>query len=142
MSRNFPETTEAVMLGSMPVIAFVPCTAPAQVRPFYEGVLQLHFVSEDEVAIVFRMGDVMLRVVNVAGVPGHEAAQFTILGWAVPDIDGMVGQLMEKGVQFVRYPGMNQDALGVWSAPSGARVAWFKDPFGNVLSLTELRDAT
>ena len=126
------------MLGSMPVIAFVPCKAPALARPFYEGVLGLRFVSEDDVAVVFSMGDVMLRVVDVTGAPGHTAAPFTILGWVVPNIDGMARRLMEKGIQFERYPGMHQDGLGVWLASGGAKVAWFKDPFDNVLSLTEL----
>lgn len=126
------------MLGSMSVITFVPCTNPALVRPFYEGVLGLRFVSDDDFAVVFSAADVMVRVVNVTGVPGHKAAQFTILGWLVPDVDSEVRDLASKGVEFMRYPGMDQDLLGIWTSPSGARIAWFKDPFENVLSLTEI----
>lgn len=125
------------MLGSMPVVAFVPCTNPERIRPFYEETLGLHFVSEDAFAIVFEADGVMVRVVNVAGVPGHKPAPFTILGWLVPDIEDTVRALVGRGVEFQRYPGMDQDLLGIWSSPSGARIAWFKDPEGNVLSATE-----
>lgn len=126
------------MLRSMPVITFVPCTKPELARPFYEGVLGLRFVVEDQFAVVFSADNVMVRVVNVASVPGHAPAQFTILGWVVPDIENMVRSLAGKGVQFMRYPGMEQDLLGIWTSPNGAKVAWFKDPFENVLSVTEL----
>jgi predicted enzyme related to lactoylglutathione lyase len=126
------------MLCSMPVVTFVPCTEPELARPFYEGVLGLRFVGEDQFAVVFSADGVMVRVVNVAGVPGHTPAQFTILGWMVPDIESMVRALVGKGVEFTRYPGMEQDLLGIWTSPNGARVAWFKDPFENVLSVTEL----
>lgn len=126
------------MLRSMPVITFVPCTKPELARPFYEGVLGLRFVVEDQFAVVFSADNVMVRVVNVASVPGHVPAQFTILGWVVPDIEDMVRSLAGKGAQFMRYPGMEQDLLGIWTSPNGAKVAWFKDPFENVLSVTEL----
>jgi catechol 2,3-dioxygenase-like lactoylglutathione lyase family enzyme len=125
------------MLHAMPVVTFIPCTKPELARPFYEGVLGLPFVGEDQFAVVFSAGDVMVRVVNVAGVSGHTAAQFTILGWMVPDIESMVRALGGKGVEFKQYPGMKQDPLGIWTSPSGARVAWFNDPFENVLSVTE-----
>ena len=91
------------MLCSMPVVTFVPCTKPELARPFYEGVLGLRFVGEDQFAVVFSADGVMVRVVNVAGVPGHTPAQFTILGWMVPDIESMVRALVSKGVEFTRY---------------------------------------
>ena len=78
----------------------------------------------------------MVRVVNVSGVPGHHPAPFTILGWLVPDIETTVSELQMKGVEFQRYPGMQQDLAGIWTSPSGARIAWFKDPEGNILSVT------
>ena len=77
----------------------------------------------------------MLRVTT-----GRELhpAPFTVLGWDVASIEGTVTQLTAAGIEFLRFPGMNDtDPLGIWTAPSGARIAWFKDPDGNVLSVTE-----
>jgi predicted enzyme related to lactoylglutathione lyase len=77
----------------------------------------------------------MLRVTPVGE---HHPAPFTVLGWEVESIEGTVERLTAAGVQFLRFAGMNDgDALGIWSAPSGARIAWFNDPDGNVLSVTE-----
>jgi predicted enzyme related to lactoylglutathione lyase len=84
---------------------------------------------------MFRAGATRLRVTRVDEVV---PAPYTVLGWAVADIEATVGELSERGVEFVRYDGMTQDALGAWSAPSGARVAWFRDPDGNTLSITEM----
>jgi catechol 2,3-dioxygenase-like lactoylglutathione lyase family enzyme len=125
------------MLGSRPIIAFVPTAHPGRTREFYEETLGLRFVSEDAFALVFDANGVMLRVVNVSSVPNHRPAPFTILGWTVLDIEGTVRELQGRGVRFERYPGMEQDLLGIWTSPSGARIAWFKDPEGNVLSVTE-----
>jgi hypothetical protein len=94
-------------------------------------------VSDDQFALVFDANGVMVRVVDVSSVPGFQPAPFTILGWSVSDIGKAVKGLQKKGVKFERYHGMQQDQLGVWSSPSGAKVAWFKDPDGNVLSVTE-----
>jgi predicted enzyme related to lactoylglutathione lyase len=125
------------VLGKMPVVAFIPCVRPERVRSFYESTLGLRFVSEDAFALVFDANGVMVRVVNVSGVPAHKPAPFTILGWLVADIDSIVRDLVAKGVQFERYPGMEQDPLGIWTSPSRARIAWFKDPESNVLSVTQ-----
>jgi catechol 2,3-dioxygenase-like lactoylglutathione lyase family enzyme len=125
------------MLGSTDIIAFVPTRSPEKARAFYEKTLGLRFVSDDQFALVFDANAVMLRVVNVSGVREFKPAPFTILGWSVDDIARTVKDLHEKGVSFERYEGMQQDKLGVWSSPSGAKVAWFKDPDGNVLSVTE-----
>lgn len=125
------------MLGSMDIIAFVPTRNREKARPFYEKTLGLPFVSDDQFALVFNASGVMVRVVDVSSVAGFEPAPFTILGWNVGDIGKIVRGLGKKGIKFERYPGMQQDQLGVWSAPSGAKVAWFKDPDGNVLSVTE-----
>jgi catechol 2,3-dioxygenase-like lactoylglutathione lyase family enzyme len=125
------------MLGSKDIVAFVPTRNPAKARAFYEGTLGLRFVSEDPFALVLDANGVMIRVANVSNVDGFKPAPFTILGWLVDDIAGAVKGLRSKGVKFDRYPGMGQDELGVWNSPSGARIAWFKDPEGNVLSLTQ-----
>ena len=121
----------------MDIVAFVPSRNPAKARAFYEGILGLRFVSEDPFALVLEGNGVMIRVANVSSVKRFKPAPFTILGWLVDDIAGTVKALKKKNVKFERFPGMEQDQLGVWSSPSGARVAWFKDPDGNVLSLTE-----
>ena len=125
------------MLRDANLVAFVPTTNPKKSRTFYETALGLHFVSDDAFALVFDSNGVTIRIANVSGVP-HKPAAFTILGWTVPDIAVAVRKLGTKGVLFERYEGMEQDALGVWSSPSGARIAWFKDPDGNVLSITEI----
>jgi hypothetical protein len=65
-------------------------------------------------------------------------APYTVLGWQVPDILAAVGELEARGVPLLRYDGIAQDELGIWTSPTGARVAWFEDPDGNVLSVTQL----
>ncbi len=126
------------MLSNADLVAFVPTRDPARARPFYRDVLGLQFISEDGFATVFRAHGVTVRIANVAGVPDFVPAPFTILGWNVPDVATTVRDLAAAGVVFERYPGMSQDALGIWDAPSGARVAWFKDPDGNILSVSEI----
>ena len=121
----------------MDVVAFVPSRNPTKARAFYEGVLGLRFVSEDPFAVVFDANGVMIRIANVSSVKGFKPAPFTILGWLVDDIVKAVRLLKKKGVQFERFAWMEQDRLGVWNSPSGAKVAWFKDPEGSVLSLTQ-----
>jgi catechol 2,3-dioxygenase-like lactoylglutathione lyase family enzyme len=124
------------MIGSK-IVCFVPSKDPRKVRSFYEGVLGLRFISEDQFAVVFDAKGIMVRVVNVSSVPRFKPAAFTILGWEVSDVGKAIRGLRRKGVKFERYDGMEQDALGIWTSPGGAKVAWFKDPDGNVLSLTE-----
>ena len=125
------------MLGTKDIVAFVPTRNPAKARAFYEKILGLRFVSEDPFALVFDANGVMIRIANVSSVDGFKPAPFTVLGWLVDDIPKAVKGLSEKGVKFERFAGMEQDQLGVWSSPSGAKIAWFKDPEGNVLSVTE-----
>ena len=125
------------MLGSMDIVAFVPTRSREKARPFYEKTIGLRFVSDDQFALVFDANGATIRVVDVSSVPAFQPAPFTILGWSVDDIGKTVKALQKKGVEFERYPGMQQDQFGVWSSPSGAKVAWFKDPDGNVLSVTE-----
>ena len=123
------------MLGSTKIVAFVPSRDFAGARSFYEGVLGLRFVSEDGFALVLDAGGIMLRV---AKVPKFEPQPFTILGWEVPDIENAVSGLQGRGVSFEKYRIRGQDERGIWTAPGGAKVAWFKDPDGNVLSVSQL----
>jgi catechol 2,3-dioxygenase-like lactoylglutathione lyase family enzyme len=125
------------MLGSADLIAFVPTRNPARAREFYEKTLGLEFISEDPFALVFHTDGTTLRIANVSNVKDFQPAPFTILGWRVTKASDTIGDLQKKGVQFERFPGMDQDALGIWQSPSGAKVAWFKDPDGNILSITE-----
>jgi catechol 2,3-dioxygenase-like lactoylglutathione lyase family enzyme len=122
------------VLGSSELVAFVATTDLDRARAFYGGVLGLPVVEESPFACVFDAHGTQLRVTPVTEI---RPAPYTVLGWAVDDIAATVRALGAAGVSFERFPGMEQDALGVWAAPSGARVAWFADPDGNVLSLTQ-----
>ncbi|MCB0977170.1 MAG: VOC family protein [Acidimicrobiales bacterium] len=119
------------------LIAFVPSRDLVKARAFYVDVVGLTFVSEDPFAVVVSSRGVTVRIANVSTVDSFTPYPFTILGWSVEDIAARVGELAKKGVSFQRYDGMKQDDLGIWSSPSGALVAWFADPDGNVLSLTQ-----
>jgi catechol 2,3-dioxygenase-like lactoylglutathione lyase family enzyme len=122
------------MLGNQTLIAFVATANAEHSRTFYERTLGLRLVSDDAFSLVFDAHGTMIRVQKVAAFQPHP---FTALGFRVDDIDGVVAALEQKGVDCERFPGMDQDAHGIWASPSGARVAWFKDPDGNVLSITE-----
>jgi catechol 2,3-dioxygenase-like lactoylglutathione lyase family enzyme len=123
------------MLGSMPIVAFVPATQRERTRGFYADVLGLTLTGEDQFALTFDAGGTMLRV---AFVEQLEPQGFTILGWIVEDIAAAARELSQRGVEFKRYAWMEQDAAGIWRAPGGAQVAWFPDPDGNTLSITQL----
>ena len=122
------------MLGSQKLVAFVATRDPAHAKKFYRDILGLQLVSEDEFALVFDAAGTMLRV---TGVPEVAAAKYTVLGWHVADIVRTAKHLQTKGIALEHYPGMQQDDLGIWHSPSGAQVAWFKDPDGNTLSITQ-----
>src|SRR5665213_1805050 len=121
------------MLANSPIVAFVAATDPSRAKAFYRDVLGLLLISEDDYALVFDAHGTMLRVAIVSEIV---LAPYTVLGWQVDDIDATVRGLSARDVKFERYAWMEQDDLGIWSAPSGARVAWFKDPDGNLLSLS------
>jgi catechol 2,3-dioxygenase-like lactoylglutathione lyase family enzyme len=116
------------------IICFVATREAAGARRFYETTLGLKCVSEDPFAIVFDANGTMLRVQKVKELA---PAQYTALGWEVADIAARIRELRNKGVRFERFPGMPQNDSGVWTSPAGAKIAWFKDPDGNTLSLTE-----
>ena len=125
---------EDPMLGSKRIMAFIPTRDTTKARSFYEGVLGLRFVSEDGHALVLDANGIMVRVTRV---PEFKPQQFTILGWEVSNIEEAVSGLQERGVNFERYGLERQDGRGIWTAPRGAKVAWFKDPDGNVLSVSQ-----
>lgn len=122
------------MLGNEQVMAFVATSKPREALEFYRDVLGLELVSEDAFAIVFQTANATLRIQKTQQ---HEPLPYTALGWKVGDISVIVKALAARQVPLERFPGLEQDARGVWTAPSGAKIAWFKDPDGNVLSLTE-----
>ncbi len=128
--------TNDSILGGSKIVAFAPTTDPAKARAFYEGVLGLRLVEDAKpFALVFDANGTMLRVTTVGR---FQPAPFTVLGWHVEAIESTVEQLAAAGVEFLRYPGLNDgDPRGIWTSPSGARVAWFHDPDKNVLSLTQ-----
>jgi catechol 2,3-dioxygenase-like lactoylglutathione lyase family enzyme len=121
------------MLGEAPFIGFIPVHDAAVARGFYEHTLGLRVIEDTPFALVLDANGTVLRVTPV---PQFVVQPFTVAGWQVPDIDTTVRALSDRGVPFSRYDGLIQDELGVWTAPGGDRVAWFKDPDGNTLSLT------
>jgi catechol 2,3-dioxygenase-like lactoylglutathione lyase family enzyme len=123
------------MLGSINIVAFVPTRDAEKARAFYEGVLGLRFVKDDGFALVLDANGIMVRVARVP--PPFTPAQFTILGWQVSDIEKVVEGLQGKGVRFERFGFLEQDKLGIWTTPTGEKVAWFKDPDGNILSVSQ-----
>jgi catechol 2,3-dioxygenase-like lactoylglutathione lyase family enzyme len=128
--------TAGSMLGSQKIMAFVATRDPERAKAYYRDALGLRLLQEElPFALVFDANGIMLRVTIVRE---HQAAPYTVLGWEVADIAATAKKLVEAGVQLARYPGMQQDQLGIWTAPGGAQVAWFQDPDGNVLSITQL----
>jgi catechol 2,3-dioxygenase-like lactoylglutathione lyase family enzyme len=121
------------MLDSASLIGFIPTTDFRRAQRFFATTLGLRLVTKDAFAIVFDSGGVTIRVVKVGE---FTPAPFTIMGWRVEDIRETVAELRERGIIFERYEGMKQDQAGIWTAPVGTEVAWFKDPDGNVLSLS------
>jgi len=116
-------------------MAFVPTLDAAKAKAFYAETLGLEFVFDDGFALVFVVEGVLLRIQKVQEFTPHK---FTSLGFEVEDIVARVNELMKKDVVFEIYEGFGQDALGIMTFPGGAKVAWFKDPDGNLLSLTEI----
>jgi len=125
------------MLTDSPIIAFVGSQSPAEARRFYEKDLGLSFVADEPFALVFDANGIMLRVTKLSE---FEPLVFTVLGWEVKDIQGKVDGLTERGVRIERFDGFEQDERGIATFPGGTQVAWFKDPDGNMLSLTQLGD--
>lgn len=123
------------MLQDARPVTFVATADPARALHFYRDVLGLPLSDDGPHALVFDNRGVPLRVQKAATIT---PAPYTVLGWDVLDIAAEVATLVERGVVLERYPWLEQDSAGVWTTPGGARVAWFTDPDGNVLSLCQL----
>lgn len=117
------------------IIAFVNIVDVSRAKVFYGDTLGLRLLSEEPpFALVFDANGIMMRLVMAKELP---PAHGTVLGWQVPDIAAAIHELQDAGVRFERFAQMKQDELGVWTTPTGAKVAWFKDPDGNILSLSQ-----
>jgi catechol 2,3-dioxygenase-like lactoylglutathione lyase family enzyme len=127
--------TQQLGLSRYNIIGFVTIVDVARAKSFYGDTLGLRLVSEEPpFALVFDANGIMLRLGMGKEVP---PASGTVLGWQVADITNVVQDLMASGVGFERYDFLQQDDSGIWTSPTGARVAWFKDPDGNLLSVSE-----
>jgi catechol 2,3-dioxygenase-like lactoylglutathione lyase family enzyme len=122
------------MLRSADLVAFTATTDLPRARDFYAGTLGLTVLDEDAYACILDAHGTHLRVTLVHEMAG---APYTVLGWSVPDVTATIRSLEQAGVTFERFEGMDQDDAGAWQAPNGARVAWFKDPDNNMLSVTQ-----
>ena len=118
-------------------IGFIQVRDRAVARCFYEDTLGLQVRADTPFALVLDSGGTMIRVTAVAD---FTAAGYTVAGWKADDIEAAVTSLRDSGVEITLYEEMDQDHLGIWASPSGDRVAWFRDPDGNTLSLTQFVD--
>jgi catechol 2,3-dioxygenase-like lactoylglutathione lyase family enzyme len=122
------------MLASAKLVGFVPTKDYSQARAFYEGKLGFEFVSLDQYALVMRVGGHMIRITKV---PNFTPLQGTILGWEVENIEAVVNWLVQHGVTTEKYPFAQDRERGIWTTPNGDKVAWFKDPDGNILGVSQ-----
>jgi catechol 2,3-dioxygenase-like lactoylglutathione lyase family enzyme len=121
------------MLNQGKLMAFLATRDGDRARAFYETALGLRVLSDDDFALALDAAGTMLRIQKVPDFTPHP---FTAVGWQVADLDAVVERLSAAGITMERYPGLQQDGRGIWQAPGGARIAWFRDPDGNTLSLT------
>jgi catechol 2,3-dioxygenase-like lactoylglutathione lyase family enzyme len=124
------------MFAHFDLIAFIATAQPEQARVFYGEVLGLRLMEDNQFSLVFDANGTMLRIQKVEKLI---KTGYTALGWRVEDIHEAVELLLKRGVHFDRYPGVPQDEHGIWTTPDGNKIAWFTDPDGNILSLTEIR---
>lgn len=122
------------MLSDQKIKAFIPTVDPDRSKSFYMNLLGLTLLSEDYYGMDFETNGTLLRISTVEHLKPHP---FTVLGWEVDDLISLIHALTRKGVKFERYNLIEQDSNGIWTAPGGVKVAWFKDPDGNLLSLSE-----
>ena len=122
------------MLASGKMVGFIPTTDYDKARAFYEGKLGLQFVSLDQFALVMTIGGHRIRISKV---PNFKPLQGTILGWEVENIESAATWLRDRGVPPEKFPFAQDQNLGIWTTPDGSRVAWFKDPDGNILSVSQ-----
>ena len=124
------------MLASGKLVGFIPTTDYEKSRAFYEGKLGFEFVSLDQFALVLRLGGHKFRFTKI---PNFAPLQGTILGWEVENIVATATWLRDRGVAPEKFPFAQDRELGIWTAPNGNKVAWFKDPDGNILSISQHR---
>lgn len=124
-----------MVLSDAELVAFVPTHDLESSDAFYSGVLELTRIDASPFANVYDVEGVQLRVTLA---PESPIAPHTVLGWQVSELVGAIRRLAAAGVEFTRYDGMGQDEDAIWTSPSGARIAWFRDPDGNTLSLQQL----
>jgi catechol 2,3-dioxygenase-like lactoylglutathione lyase family enzyme len=122
------------MLESGKMAGFLATSDYDKAREFYEGKLGFAFVSLDPYALVMEVGGHSIRISKI---PNFTPRQGTVLGWEVTDIEAVARWLADRGVPPEKYPFAQDQELGIWTAPGGARVAWFKDPDGNILSVSQ-----
>ena len=122
------------MLTAGKMMGFIVTTDYDRAREFYEQKLGFEFVSQDQYALVVRAGENMIRIVRM---PDHHPFQGTVLGWEVKEIESVVRWLVGRGVETEKFPFVPDKELGIWNPPGGDRVAWFKDPDGNTLSVSQ-----
>ena len=122
------------MLASGKMVGFVLTKDYDQARAFYEGKLGFEFVSQDQFALAMKVGG---HFVRISKVPNFTPLQSTVLGWAVDDIEAVVAWLVKQGVATEKYPFVQDRERGIWTTPNGDKVAWFKDPDGNVLGVSQ-----
>ena len=127
-----------LMLKKNDSVTFLATRNPAESRAFYEDKIGLTLISEEHFALMFDLKGHRLRITKVNELT---PAKHTVLGWHVSDVAAMIRHLMASGVVFEQFDEMDQDQLGMWTSPSGAKVAWFKDPDGNSLSITQDSDS-
>lgn len=126
------------MLENARIMAFLATSKAEEARQFYEAVLGLTFVADEELALVFDLNGTMLRI---AKVERFKPAHFTVLGLQVEAIEAELDKLLDEGIETERYQGFAQDDRGITTFADGTRVAWFKDPDGNLLSLAQFPEA-
>lgn len=122
------------MLSENEIMGFIPTKDSTKARAFYEGKLGLRFISDDPFALVVESHGTIIRISKVEN---FTPFPFTILGWRVKNIEEEVRSLTSGGVAFQRFPGLDQNDLAIWTSPDGTKVAWFQDPDGNLLSLSQ-----
>ncbi len=122
------------MLESAKMMGFILTRDYDKARAFYEGTLGFRFVSQDQFALVMRVGENQIRIVKM---PEFTPLRSTVLGWEVAEIEAAVGWLTARGAVTEKYPFAQDQQTGIWTAPGGDRIAWFKDPDGNVLSVSQ-----
>ncbi len=122
------------MLKNSKLVGFLATSQPELAKHFYTEKLGLSLLEDTPFAIVVESKGSVVRIQKMEQV---QPQSYTALGWEVENINETVSNLLKAGVEFKQFDGLDQNELGIWSSPSGAKVAWLKDPDGNLLSLTQ-----